>query len=356
MNLEFKKTYVIAEIGVNHNGNVLLAKKMIKKAKKSGANAVKFQSFKAKNLVTIFAKQAPYQTKNTKIKEKQIDMLKKYELLDNVYLLLKKECKKNKIDFISSVFDEESYDFLSQKIKPKIVKVPSGELTNYLLLKKLNYKSNYIFLSTGMSNYSEIIDALNVIAKKKVFSLDKNNQIVILDKKLHTKIKKKICLMHCITDYPVSDNFANINCISSFIKDFKLVIGYSDHTIGDLGPIIAISKGAKIIEKHFTLNKNFQGPDHLASLDFNEFKEMVKKIRISEKMFGTGIKKMEKCEIKNSKVARKSLVAKEKISKGELFTYKNITAKRPGGGRSPFKILKLINKKSKKIYMKDQFI
>ena len=356
MNLNSKKTYVIAEIGVNHNGSVRLAKKMIKEAKKCGADAVKFQSFKAKNLATDFAKQAPYQIKNTKTKEKQIKMLKKYELNDNSYYILKKECKKNRVEFISSIFDEESYNFLLNKIKPKIIKIPSGEITNYFILKKLNYKNNYIFLSTGMSNNSEIINALNTIAKKRVFSLNKKNQILILDKKTHRKIKKKICLMHCVTDYPVKYDYANIDCVSSFIKDYKLVIGYSDHTIGNLGPVIAISKGAKIIEKHFTIDKDLSGPDHIASLNCKEFKEMVEKIRISEKMFGSGIKKMEKCEIKNSKIARKSLVARKKIYKGELITYRNVTAKRPGNGKNPFDFIKMINKKSKKNYLKDQFI
>ena len=356
MNLNFKKTYIIAEIGVNHNGNVNLAKKMIKLAKKCGANAVKFQSFKAENLVTKTAQQALYQIRNTKIKEKQIVMLKRYELTNKAYFTLKKECKKNKIEFISSIFDEESYSFLSKRIRPKIIKIPSGEITNYLILKKLDYKKNIIFLSTGMSNNFEIINALNTIAKKKVFSLNKNNRVKIFNKTIHKKIKKKICLMHCVTDYPVGNNYANINCVSSFLKDFELVIGYSDHTVGYLGPIIAISKGASVIEKHFTLNKNLAGPDHLASLNPKEFKKMVEKIRISEKMLGTGIKKLEKCEIKNSKIARKSLVAKKKILKGELITYKNVTAKRPANGKNPFDLIKMINKKSKKNYLKDQFI
>ena len=353
---KLKNTYIIAEIGVNHNGKISVAKKMILAAKKCGADAVKFQSFKSENLVTKSAEQAPYQIRNTGKKEKQIKMLKNFELKNDDYYTLKQVCKKLKIDFISSVFDEESADFLCKYIKPKIIKIPSGEITNYFLLKKLDFNKNIILLSTGMSNYKEIVTALNTIAKQKVFTLIQKSKINIVNKKIFLKIKKRICLMHCVTDYPVSSNYANLECVRRFGKDFKLIIGYSDHTKGTLAPIIAISKGAKIIEKHFTLNKKSRGPDHLASLNPVEFKKMVNDIRLGEKMFGDGVKKLENCEIINSKVARKSLVAKKNISLNEKFSYANVTAKRPWTGLNPFNIINLINKKAKKNYLKDDII
>ena len=349
------KIYLIAEIGVNHNGQFSMAKKMIKHAKKSGADAVKFQNFKAEKLVTKKTKKAPYQVKNTKNTETQFEMLKKLELEEKDYFLLKKYAKKNKIEFISSVFDDESIDFLVKKLKLKIIKIPSGEITNYLILKKLNVFRYKILLSTGMSNYADIIKAINTIAKKKVYELRKG-KVFIINKKIYKKIRKNLCLLHCVTDYPVKDNFANLNCIDNFIKDFKLVAGYSDHTLGILAPIVSASKGAKIIEKHFTLNKNMKGPDHLASSNPKEFKEMTKNIRKLESMSGNGKKIIQKCELKNVKIARKSIVARTLIKKNHKFTYKNITTKRPGKGLNPFLIKKLLNKKSKKTFYPDELI
>ncbi|MDC0519372.1 N-acetylneuraminate synthase [Candidatus Pelagibacter ubique] len=355
LNFNTEKIYIIAEIGVNHNGNISLAKKLIKEAKNSGADAVKFQSFKTDALVTRFAKQAPYQKKNLGMKEQQFKMLKRYELKDKDYKILYKECQKLKIDFISSVFDEGSVDFIKKKIKSKIIKIPSGEINNYLILRKLSLSNYKILISTGMSNYKEIVKAINTIANKKVF-IEKNKKIKIIDMKLFKKIKKRICIMHCVTDYPVVKKQANLKCINNIKNDFKLIVGYSDHTLGVLAPIIAVSKGAKIIEKHFTLNKKMKGPDHLASLEPKELSEMVKNIRDFESMEGDGKKHLQRCEQNNLKVARKSIVAKTKIRINEKFTYKNLTVKRPGTGLDPFKIKKLINKTSKRNYNPDQLI
>jgi len=355
LNTKNNKVYLIAEIGVNHNGLLSLAKKMIKYAKKCGADAVKFQNFKAEKLVTKKAKKASYQVKNTKSNETQFKMLKKLELKEKNYFLLKKYAQKNKIEFISSVFDEESIDFLVKKLKLKIIKIPSGEISNYLILKKLNVFKYKILLSTGMSSYIDIIKAINTIAKKKVYEFRKG-KVFIINKKIYQKIKKNLCLLHCVTDYPVKDNFANLNCVDNFIKDFKLVTGYSDHTLGILAPLISASKGAKIIEKHFTLDKNMNGPDHAASSTPKEFKEMTKNIRKFELMSGNGKKKIEKCELKNIKITRKSIVARVLIKKNHKFTYKNLTAKRPGTGLNPFLIKELINKKSKRIFNPDALI
>lgn len=348
--------YVIAEIGVNHNGDLKLAKRLIIAAKKAGANAVKFQNFTADKLATKNSKKASYQKKNTKKNETQYEMLKKLELKQDNYFELKRFCKKKKIEFISSVFDEESVDFLSKKLKTQYIKVPSGEITNYLLLQSLQKIKNKIILSTGMANLEEIINCLNIIASKKIFKIENQEKVRIKDKKLHKKIKEKIFILHCVTDYPVEDKYANLSAIENLKEKLKLNIGYSDHTLGILAPLIAVSKGAKIIEKHFTLNKNLSGPDHKASLEPDEFKKMVDNLRIFEVMNGDGLKKLQKCEFKNINIARKSIVAKKFIKKNDLFSYLNLTTKRPGNGLSPMKIVSLINKKAKKDFQPDELI
>ena len=353
--LSSKKTYIIAEVGVNHNGKISIAKKLIHQAKKAGADAVKFQIYDSNLLVTSDAKQAPYQKKNMKIEESQIKMLKRYEFDRKKYYLLKKFCKEKKIDFMVSAFDESGVEFIMNKLKSNVIKIPSGEINNVLLLKRLNTSNINVLISTGMSNYSEIIEAINTIAKKKVYKLI-NNKPKIVNYSTYKKIKKKICILHCVTDYPVDDQYANLNCINNMIKDFNLYIGYSDHTLGIIASVIASNKGARVIEKHFTLNKKMIGPDHLASLEPKEFKNMVKKIRQVELMQGDGIKKIQKCEIRNAKVARKSVVAKIPIKKNDKFTFDNLTLKRPGTGLNPFMIYKLINKKSKKNYKTDELI
>jgi N-acetylneuraminate synthase len=349
------KIFIIAEIGVNHNGNLSLAKKLILAAKKSGADAVKFQNFTAEKLVTKNAKKAPYQEKNTKNNKPQFDMLKKLEFKKDYYYELLKFCKSKKIKFLSSVFDGESIDFLKNELKINTIKVPSGEITNPLILDRLNLEHYYIILSTGMSSIKEIVNAINIISKKVVYKIV-NKKIIINNKKEFNIIKKKLIVMHCVTDYPVEDRYANLQCINTMQNDLKIEIGYSDHTKGIIAPLIAVSKGAKVIEKHFTINKNMKGPDHLASLNPQEFKKMVESIRTFEKMNGVGIKKMFNCERINKKIARKSLIANTVIKKGERFTYRNITTKRPGNGVCSSKFKKYINMISKKNYQPDDFI
>ena len=349
------KIFIIAEIGVNHNGNLSLAKKLILAAKKSGADAVKFQNFTAEKLVTKDAKKAPYQAKNTKNNKSQLDMLKKLELKKDYYYELLKFCKSKKIKFLSSVFDGGSIVFLKNVLKINTIKIPSGEITNPLILDRLNLKHYYVILSTGMSNIKEIVNAINIISKKVIYKIV-NKKIIINNKKEFNIIKKKLIVMHCVTDYPVEDHYANLQCINTLQNDLKIEIGYSDHTKGIIAPLIAVSKGAKVIEKHFTLNKNMNGPDHLASLNPEEFKKMVENIRTFETMNGAGIKKMFNCERINRRIARKSLIANSVIKKGERFTHKNITTKRPGNGICSSKIKKYINTISKKNYQPDDFI
>ena len=350
-----RKILIIAEIGVNHNGRMTIAKKLILAAKKSGADVVKFQNFSAEKLVTKNAKKAPYQTRNTKNKKSQLEMLKKLELKIKNYFSLIKFCKAKNIKFLSSVFDPESIDFLYKNLNIKTIKIPSGEITNPLILNKLNLKKHTVILSTGMSNMKEIIVAINTIAKKQIYKINKN-KIIITNRKKLKFIKKKLKILHCVTDYPVKNQFANLQCINTMQNDLKIEVGYSDHTKGIIAPIIAVSKGAKIIEKHFTLDKKMSGPDHSASLDPKEFKKMVDSIRTYEIMNGGGIKRMFKCEKINRKIVRKSLVASKNIKKGERFTYKNITTKRPGYGTPALNIHSFINKVSKKNYKMDDLI
>lgn len=352
MTMSNNKTFIIAEAGVNHNGSIKRAIKMIDVCKKIGADAIKFQHFKADLLVKKNAKKAPYQIKNTKNNQTQYKMLKKLELKENQYFVLKNYCKKKNIKFISSAFDEQSIIFLNDKLKEKIIKIPSGEINNFFLLKELNIKKNFILLSTGMSNYKEIADAINLICKGEIFSVN-DGRVNILNKKLHRIIKKRIVILHCVTDYPVVDKYANLLCVKNMINDFKLNVGYSDHTLGITAPLAAVVYGAKVIEKHFTLNNFLPGPDHLASLDPVNFRKMIESIREFEKMRGSGIKKIQECEKKNIKIARKSLLAKKIIKKGEKFTLENINCKRPGNGLSPMVAKNLLNKKATKNYNKD---
>ena len=355
MILNNKKTFIIAEAGVNHNGSLKRAIKMVHTAKKIGADAIKFQHFTADQLVTKKAKKAPYQIKNTKNSGSQYKMLKKLELREKDYFEIKKICKKIKIQFISSAFDEQSVDFLKKKLKEKIIKIPSGEITNFFLLKRLNFNKSKIFLSTGMSTYQEIADAINLISKKKLFKI-KNDRVYILNKKLHKKIHSKLVILHCVTDYPVLDEYANLLCISKMREDFQLPIGYSDHTNGLTAALAAVVYGSEVIEKHFTLNKKLPGPDHKASLDPKEFSKMVFRIREFERMRSTGKKTLQKCEKKNVISARKSLFAKEFIKKGEIIKIEKLVCKRPANGLSPMSIKYLLNKKAKKNYKKDDLI
>lgn len=351
-----KNFAVIAEIGVNHNGKIELAKKMISKAKLAGANFAKFQIFKSELLVSKKAKLAKYQKKNLKYKNNsQFNLLKKLELNYKQLSELKQYCKKKKIKFLLSVFDTTSLDFALKNLNEKIIKIPSGEINNFELLKKINIKKVKVLLSTGMSNMKEIVDAVNILAKKKIYMKD-NKNYKIIDKKVFEKIKKNLVIMHCVTDYPVDYRYANLNAIKTLKENLKLKIGYSDHTNGILAPIIAKQLGAVLIEKHFTLNKNFQGPDHKASLDFFEFCLMCESLKNINLVYGNGLKKIQKCEIGNSKVARKSIVVTKKIKIGDKFSLKNLGFKRPGYGIKPSEISKFLGKKSKRTYKIDDLL
>ena len=330
------KTLIIAEAGVNHNGSITLAKKLIVAAKKSGADIVKFQSFIVDNLVTESATKANYQKKTTESNESQYAMLKKLELSDSDHYILKKFAEEKHIEFLSSPFDIEGAKLI-QKLKLKRIKIPSGEITNLPFLEFVGKMNKEVILSTGMSDLKEISKALSILRKNGLPD-------------------KKIKLLHCNTEYPTPFHDINLNAISMMRKKFNLEIGYSDHSPGSLVPSLAVSMGASIIEKHLTLDKNMIGPDHAASLTPSEFKKMVENIRTTEVSLGSGIKKPSKSELKNIPIARKSIVAKVDIKSGEIFTEKNIIPKRPGKGISPMKWNQVIGRKAKINFKKDDFI
>ena len=330
------KTFIIAEAGVNHNGEIDLAKKLIVSAAQIGANAIKFQTFSAKKIVTKNSSLAKYQKKNTKINQTQYSLLKKLELNYSDHKTLIKCCKKNQIEFISSPFDLDSAKMLI-KLGLRKIKIPSGEITNYQLLKYLSKLDIELIISTGMTTSNEIRDALKILTSKY-------------------KKKSRITLLHCNTDYPTDPVYINLRAINFLSDKFNFNVGFSDHSIGTHIPVAAIAFGAKVIEKHFTLKKSMQGPDHSVSLNPIEFRTMINNIRDIEKAIGNYQKKPTKSEIKNMVAVRKSIVAIKFINKGETFTYDNIGAKRPGKGISPMKIKEIIGKKAKKNFKEDDLI
>ena len=329
------KTLIIAEAGVNHNGSLSLAKKLIVAAKKCGADIIKFQKFKADNLATKFAKLADYQKENFK-KNIQYKMLKRLELKDQDYKELYKFSKKNKIYFLCSCFDEESLRFL-RFTKNRIIKIPSGEITNLPLLKYAGSLKKKIILSSGMSTINEISFALKTLIKSGTR-------------------KKNITLLHCNTDYPTKLHDVNLRAFEELKNKFGLRLGYSDHTISQEVPMIAVALGAKVIEKHFTINKKLRGPDHKASFNPDEFKTLVKNIRNIEIILGKNKKFVTNSEKKNKLLVRKSLVARIKITRGEKFSKNNLAIKRPGYGISPVKYYEILGKRSKYNFKPDELI
>lgn len=330
-------TIIIAEAGVNHNGDLNLAKKLIDIAFDAGVDYVKFQTFKAENLVSKLAQKADYQLENTKNQESQYAMLKKLELTNENHFELIEYCETKPIKFLSTAFDLESIDFLVE-LGIKVGKIPSGEITNLPYLRKAANSFESIILSTGMANLSEIEAALNIITSAGMK-------------------KDKVAILHCNTEYPTPMSDVNLLAMNQLKDKFMVNIGYSDHTLGIEVPTAAVALGAKIIEKHFTIDKTMPGPDHKASLEPAELKAMVMAIRNIEKAIsGTGIKETSTSEAKNLTVARKSILADKYIKKGEFFTENNITVKRPGAGLSPMLWDEVIGKIAKKDFEIDEYI
>ena len=329
------KVFIIAEAGVNHNGDINIAKKMIDVACECKVDAVKFQTFKAENLVSKKASKADYQIKNTNSNEEtQFEMIKSLELDIDTHRELIEYCNKKNIMFLSTPFDLESIDLLND-LGVKIFKIPSGEITNLPYLERISKLNKKIILSTGMSNLEEIGEAL------KILKSNGNNEIVVL---------------HCNTEYPTPMEDVNLSAMNTIKETFNVDIGYSDHTLGIEVPIAAVAMGAKVIEKHFTLDKSMEGPDHKASLEPNELKEMVKSIRNIEKAIGNGIKAPSPSEKKNISIVRKSIVANKEIKKGDILTEENIAVKRPAGGISPMKWYDILGTVATKDYKEDDLI
>jgi N-acetylneuraminate synthase/N,N'-diacetyllegionaminate synthase len=326
--------FIIAEAGVNHNGSVELAKKLVDTAKEAGADAVKFQTFKADNIVIKNAEKAEYQKETTGAEESQYEMIKKLELTEYDFRELADYAKEKDILFLSSPFDKESGDLLDE-INVPAFKIGSGEITNFPLLRYIAKKGKPIILSTGMTTLGEVEEALNVIRNGGV---------------------KDVILLHCVSNYPAKIEDVNLKAIETLKQAFKIPIGFSDHTLGITASIAAVASGACVIEKHFTFDRNLPGPDHKASLEPGELKEMVVAIRDVERALGDGIKKPTKEEEVIKKIARRSVVAKGDMPKGTIITEDMLDVKRPGTGIEPEYMEWFIGKRAKEDIKKDELM
>ena len=327
---------IIAEAGVNHNGNITTAKEMIRVAAKSGADYVKFQTFKAERLATPTSMVAQYQRKTEGLDYLQFQLLKNLELSESAHFELEKSCKELDIKFLSTAFDIESADFLFG-MGQDIFKIPSGEITNLPYLRHIASFSKEIILSTGASNLKEIDAAL----------VELTNAGAKLE---------KITVLHCTSAYPARMSEFNLNAMLNISREFSVKIGYSDHTLGIEVAIAAAALGATIIEKHFTLNKDMEGPDHKASLEPSELNEMIRSIRNIEVALGNGVKLPTSGELENIEFMRKSIVAKLAVKQGEIFTSENLTCKRPSHGISPMNWDKVVGRVAKRDYAPDEMI
>lgn len=328
--------FIIAEAGVNHNGSLGLAMKLIDAAAEAGADAVKFQTFRADRIVSKSAGKAEYQIGTTDISESQYEMLRKLEIDREAHRELIAYCDERGIMFLSTPFDHESIDLLDT-LGLSIFKIPSGEITNLPYLRHVGNLGHKIILSTGMSEMDEIEEALGVLVKAGTR-------------------KEDIIVLHATTEYPCPMDEVNLKAMNTIAEVLGVRVGYSDHTVGIEVPVAAVSLGATVIEKHFTLDRTMDGPDHKASLEPDELKAMIAAIRNIEKALGNGVKEPSRCEIKNKVVARKSIVARRHISAGEVFTEENITTKRPGNGISPMRWDEVVGSVAQKDYVEDMLI
>ena len=328
--------FIIAEAGVNHNGSLDLAKRLVDVAVDAGADAVKFQTFKTENLVSRNAKKADYQKETTDTSESQFDMIKKLELDMDTHQKLIDHCQENNIMFLSTPFDNDSVNLLSD-LGLQIFKIPSGEITNLPYLRHIGSLDKQVILSTGMSNIQEVEDALTILVGAGT-------------------LKENITVLHANTMYPTPMEDVNLNAMLTMQRELGVAVGYSDHTLGIEVDIAAVAMGASVIEKHFTLDKTMDGPDHKASLEPKELKAMVSAIRNIEKALGGNEKKPSPSEGINIDIVRKSIVATKTIKKGELLSNDNISTKRPGTGLSPMKWDEVIGTVASKNYQSDELI
>ena len=331
------KTFIIAEAGVNHNGSLEMAFQLIDVAVAAGADAVKFQTFKAEKVISVNAPKAGYQKDTTGSVESQLEMVKKLELDETAHSKLYQYCQQKGIQFLSTPFDPESIDLLN-RLGLEIFKIPSGEITNLPYLRKLGALKKWLILSTGMADLGEIEDALEILTESGT-------------------LLENITILHCNTEYPTPFEDVNLRAMLTIRNAFPgIAVGYSDHTLGIEVPIAAVAMGASIIEKHFTMDRNLPGPDHRTSLEPQELTAMISEIRNIEKALGMGIKKPSPSELKNKPIARKSIIAAAPIKEGEMFTEMNITVKRPGTGITPMRWDEMIGRKAGRDYKTDEII
>ncbi len=352
-------TFIIAEAGVNHDGDLNQALKLVDAAVESGADAVKFQTFKSENLVTESAGKAEYQKKLTDSNESQIDMLKKLELPHEYHFKLKEYCEKQSIEFMSTAFDLESLDFLLSEMDLKRLKLPSGEITNHPLVFAHAKSGLDIIVSTGMATIGEIEQALMVIAggylECQGESVEFQWQKAYANEKAQAMLQEKATVLHCVSEYPAPANALNLNAIKRIKKTFGLSAGYSDHSLGIWAPISAVTLGATVIEKHFTLDKTLPGPDHQASLEPHELKQMVEGIRNVEVALGNGVKRPVAAEIINREPIRKSLVVSAPLKQGEVITEAHLCVKRPEKGMSPSRYWEVLGQTASRDYQSGDF-
>ena len=325
---------IIAEAGVNHNGSLDLALKMVDEAKRAGADIVKFQTAIPEKVISKYADKAEYQKKTTGNEESQLEMCKRIHLKLSDYDIIKKYCEEVGIEFLSTPFDLESIDYL-EKLGMRLWKIPSGEITNLPYLIKIAKTGKPVIMSTGMAELNEVEEAVNVLKENGA---------------------GEITLLHCTTEYPAPFESVNLRAMNTLREKFGTEAGYSDHTVGFEAAVAAAVLGASVIEKHFTLNHNMEGPDHKASLEPEELEIMINNIRLIEKALGDGVKRPAEAEKKNISIARKSIVAAKDIKKGEIFTEENITVKRPGSGISPMKWFEVLGTEAVRDFGEDELI
>ena len=329
-----RKPFIVAEAGVNHNGDLRIAKKLVDVAADSGADAVKFQTFKAEKVVTVRAAKAAYQLAATDPTEKQFEMLKRLELPEGDHIEVKRTCEQKGILFLSTAFDAESADMLDRLGMP-VFKIPSGELTNLPLVDHIARKGKPLIVSTGMSTLEEVREALEVI---------------------HRADNREVILLHCVTAYPAPEDQANLRAILTLRETFHVPVGFSDHTPGFEITIAAVAVGAQVIEKHFTLDRKMAGPDHKASLEPCELRAMVRALRKIEASLGDGVKRPAPCEAAIAPIARRSLVASREIPKGSVLSLQDVDIKRPGDGIPPKFYKEIVGRKAETAIGKDELI
>lgn len=355
-----KHVYIIAEAGVNHNGDMELARKLVKDGAEAGADAVKFQTFRPENLVTKTAEKAAYQKVTTGTQESQLEMLQKLTLKDADYIELEKLCREYGVDFISTPFDSDSLHFLTTALNMPFIKIPSGEVTNAPFLIEIAHSQKPVVLSTGMATLGEIERALAVLAYGYIMPDFPDSyqavQDVYVSEEGQNVLREKVQLLHCTTQYPAPANQANLRAMETMRRAFALPVGYSDHTEGITIPVAASALGAVIVEKHFTLDKGMPGPDHQASLEPDELQDMVQAIRTVEQAIGSGVKVPAADEVANTNIVRKSLVAASEIAEGEKISLEKLRAKRAGVGISPMDVWHILGKKAGRAYGADEKI